>query len=84
MIILSYKLEHTTKPNIYLVIPNDDLEDARVHENLNVLNADLDMNPYTMTNFFLETKVSSTNEVNSQLSKLSTTLKVKYLNTSWL
>ena len=41
---------------MYIVILNDDLENARVYENLTVLNTDLDMNPYTMTNFFSRNK----------------------------
>ncbi|MEN8137377.1 MAG: hypothetical protein ABFR62_03015 [Bacteroidota bacterium] len=47
-----------TKPktDMYIVILNDDLENARVYENLTVLNTDLDMNPYTMTNFFSRNK----------------------------
>jgi hypothetical protein len=41
---------------MYIVILNDDLENARIYENLAVLNTDLDMNPYTMTNFFSRNK----------------------------
>lgn len=41
---------------MYIVVLNNDLENARIYENLTVLNTDLDMNPYTMTNFFSRNK----------------------------
>ena len=41
---------------MYIVILNDDLENARIYENLTVLNTDLDMNQYTLTNFFSRNK----------------------------
>ncbi|MCK5782466.1 MAG: hypothetical protein KAH10_07725 [Flavobacteriales bacterium] len=41
---------------MYIVIRNNDIENARIYENLTVLNTDLDMNPYTLTNFFSRNK----------------------------
>ena len=41
---------------MYVAILNNEVEGVRIYENLAVLNADLDMNPYTLTNFFSRNK----------------------------